>query len=168
MQPTQHRLGGRVPPPLPASTVVRPATPLDATLLAPRLREGDAAELHASTGLPAVEALKQSLGFGGSLVAEVNGTVEFVFGCPRSDDATGIPWLLGTDLLVDRQFVAPFLRVSRHYVAEWQREYPLLHNFTDARNTVHHRWLRWLGFTFIARHDRFGPFGLPFFEFVRI
>jgi hypothetical protein len=50
----------------------------------------------------------------------------------------------------------------------WQRRFPLLHNFTDARNVVHHRWLRWLGFNFIARHERYGAAGLPFLEFVRI
>jgi hypothetical protein len=66
------------------------------------------------------------------------------------------------------EWVKVFLRASRQIVEEWQRDFPRLHNYTDARNTVHHRWLRWLGFTFTARHETFGPLGLPFYEFVRI
>jgi hypothetical protein len=33
---------------------------------------------------------------------------------------------------------------------------------------VHIKWLRWMGFTFIASHPNFGTEGRLFYEFARI
>jgi hypothetical protein len=33
---------------------------------------------------------------------------------------------------------------------------------------VHIKWLRWMGFTFISSHPKFGTEGRLFLEFVRI
>lgn len=103
-------------------------------------------------------------------VADVEGTPEMIFGCSATDAAptVGIPWMLGTPVIVSPKWRMTFLRETRRAVEAWQAEYPILHNFIDARNTVHMRWLRWLGFTFIALDETHGPFGLPFYEFVRI
>jgi hypothetical protein len=42
-----------------------------------------------------------------------------------------------------------------------------VYNYTYAKNTVHHRWLKWLGFTFL-RKVNLGPEGKPFIEFAKI
>lgn len=153
--------------PLPAGVVIRPATAADCHDLAPRLRPADAQELFAASSSPPEVALPSTLRWEPSVV-ELDGRPEAIMGCTRRDDIEGVPWFLSTDIPVSPRWRVAFLRHSRAVVEEWQRWFPLLHNFTDARNTVHHRWLRWLGFTFVAQHERFGPLGLPFFEFVRL
>lgn len=134
--------------------------------LAPRLRRCDQEEVRACSGFAPALALYASLG-ADTLVADLDGTPEVIFGCDRYDATTGRPWLLASDIAFSPAWVVTFHRTGRRLVADWQRQFPLLHNFTDARNTRHHRWLKRLGFTFIARHERFGALGLPFYEFTR-
>lgn len=164
--------GGRVRAALPPSVVFRPATVADCVSLAPRLRAADAAEAEAVTGIPPEYALKIALS-PETMVAEVNGSPEMIFACtPSREDAddvsVGTPWMLGTPVVTSPEWRRAFLRASRIAVEEWQARYALLHNYIDARNSLHIRWLRSLNFHFIARHDRHGPLGLPFLEFVRI
>jgi hypothetical protein len=158
----QLRLGGRVHLTLPQGVTIRPATLADCESLAPRLREEDKAEALAASGIPALYALKLSLG-PETFVIDIDGTPEMIFGCPN-----GVPWMFSTPVPVSPKWRRAFLRETAKMVDIWQAKFPILHNFIDARNTTHMRWLKWLGFTFIARHDRYGPLGLPFYEFVRI
>ncbi|WP_428661374.1 hypothetical protein [Reyranella sp.] len=152
---------------LPAGVVIRPATAEDCHDIAPRLRSADAQELLAATGSPPDVSLPSTLRWHPSVV-ELEGRPEAIMGCARLDDIEGVPWFASTDVPVSPRWRVAFLRYSRQVVDDWQRTFPLLHNFTDARNTVHHRWLKRIGFTFLARHERFGALGLPFLEFVRI
>tara|TARA_B100000530_G_scaffold75944_1_gene45326 strand:+ start:1845 stop:2078 length:234 start_codon:yes stop_codon:yes gene_type:complete len=73
--------------------------------------------------------------------------------------------MVGTDGILDVS--TRFLRESRKYADEMQENYPLLWNFVDAKNTVHHRWLQWLGFTLI-RKIKYGVLQGDFYEFARI
>lgn len=61
-----------------------------------------------------------------------------------------------------------FLRGSREILADLDSRYDTLMNVCDARNEVHHRWLKWLGFHFIRKIDRYGAEGVPVYEFARI
>ncbi|WP_289298272.1 hypothetical protein [uncultured Reyranella sp.] len=165
--------GGRVRAALPASVIMRPATAVDCVSLAPRLRPADAAEAEAVMGVPPEYALKFALLGAGAMVADLNGTPEMIYAClPSPEDhhgvTVGVPWMLGTSAITSPEWRKTFLRASRIAVEEWQARYALLHNYIDARNSVHIRWLRSLNFHFIARRDRYGPLGLPFLEFVRI
>lgn len=163
------RLGGRVHSALPQDVAFRPATIADCVSLAPRLRKEDADEAYAASGIPAEYALKLSLR-PETWVAEIEGTPEMIFGCrpAPNDPTTGHPWMLSTPTVFSPKWRRLFVRTSRFAVEEWQARFPVLHNFIDARNVAHMRWLRSLDFHFIARHDRHGPLGLPFYEFVRI
>ncbi len=78
---------------------------------------------------------------------------------------TGSVWMVGTPVL--EQFTIPFLRLNRQYISELHTRHKLLWNYTDCRNHVHHRWLKWLGFVFI-RKCPYGPFQRDFYEFARI
>jgi hypothetical protein len=162
------RLGGRVHSALPQGVAFRPATIADCESLAPRLRKEDAAEALAASGIPAEYALKFARLHADPMVVDISGTPEMIFGLKPIDAVEARPWMLGTSVAFTPKWRRTFLHASRIAVEEWQKRFPLLHNFIDARNTTHKRWLSWLGFHFIARHEHYGPFGLPFYEFVRI
>lgn len=147
--------------PLPVGVTIRPATFADCADIAHRLRAEDQDEAMAATGVPAEYALKFTLLASPALVACVEGTAEMIFGCPK-----GRPWMLCTDLAVSPRWRRTFVKHSRDYINNWQAEFPRLHNFTDARNSMHHVWLRRVGFTFVALNVPHGPQGLPFHEFV--
>ncbi|WP_217363646.1 hypothetical protein, partial [Marinobacterium sp. xm-v-242] len=61
-----------------------------------------------------------------------------------------------------------FLRESREQIKRLCEGYRLVFNFTDARNHVHHRWIKWSGFSIIKKHENFGVEQRPFLEFTRI
>lgn len=142
---------------------MRPATLDDCATVALRLREEDKEEAFAASGVPAEYSLRLSLLFAPATVACVEGTPEMIFGC-----SDGRPWMLCTPLAVSPRWRKTFIRHSREYIDDWQAAFGRLHNFTDARNSVHHAWLRRVGFTFIAFNVPHGPSGLPFHEFERV
>jgi len=61
-----------------------------------------------------------------------------------------------------------FLKECRGQLEDISKPYRLIFNFADARNSVHHRWIKWMGFTIIKRHEQFGHEGRAFLEFVKI
>lgn len=148
----------------------RPARYGDVLSMALRLRDEDKAELRAASGMPPLAALEHS--FAATVLPHVGvdeddkpvclgGVVPFPR-CPLR----GVVWAVAsTD--VERHRVS-FLRRSIPWVKLWQAQFPILTNAVDERNTVHIEWLRWLGFTFIARHPEYGVERRPFLEFVRI
>jgi hypothetical protein len=71
-------------------------------------------------------------------------------------------------MLKDTRDKYEFLRQSRIELKKLQKLYPVLFNYIDARNTVHLKWLLYMGFTVIQKHEVFGYSGLPFYEFVKI
>lgn len=151
--------------------IVRPGVGSDVQAIAPRLRTADLAEVVAHSGLSAVDALGQ--GFLASercMTVEFNGRPSAMFGIVPSG-ITGFPrlghvWLLGTDDI--HLFSRQFLRQSVPWLKEICTGYDIVGNVVDARNAEHVRWLEWLGFRFVKKHDRLGHLGLPFLEFVKI
>ncbi len=79
--------------------------------------------------------------------------------------SNGSVWMVGTDVL--EEFTVPFLRLNKKYVKELHLKHKLLWNYTDCRNHTHHRWLEWLGFSFI-RKCPYGPYQKDFYEFAKI
>lgn len=71
----------------------------------------------------------------------------------------GAVWMLGTDDLIKIQ--GQFLKQSRHYLAKLSERFDAVGNAVHYQNSVHIRWLEWLGFTFLGRRG-------PFIEFARI
>ena len=147
----------------------RPAVKADVYVLAPKLRDQDKAEVKASSGMNPEEALLYSFEAGGEVnsIIAPDGEVIGMFGVsPTPDPTLGIPWLLASPRLpeVSREFIPQ----SKEWVIEVNKKYPLLLNYVDKRNTIAIRWLRKLGFTFIAEIEEFGVGQKPFYEFVRI
>jgi len=141
----------------------------DAEFLAPILREEDKREVLAAGSTSPLAALQ--LGFEVSTVCltveDENGDPCMMFGVgPTSDPNFGVIWLLSSDIITRKPMT--FLRQSKLWLPFFHSKYPLLGNAVDARNEVHVKWLRWLGFKFINTLPMNGPDGPPFHVFVRL
>jgi hypothetical protein len=145
---------------------VRAAELEDADELAPKLRKADLQEIQAATGLPPQQVLQVGVEYSAPActVIDSSGEVVGMFGVEPGAPQTGVVWLLGSDALGTRQFI----RECRTWLRGLHATYPLLYNYIDKRNTLHIRWLRYMGFTFIAEHPQHGYEQRPFLEFVRL
>lgn len=147
---------------------VRKADLQDVPKIVADLRPADRAELKAASPYPLGETLKFGVTHGVCEVACLpDGTPVAIWGTtPTQDPDLGLVWMVATTRfsVLHRQF----LRECRRGIDRIGRDYKALYNYTDARNTVHHRWLKWCGFTIIKEHPEFGVEGRPFYEFVRI
>ena len=92
-----------------------------------------------------------------------------MWGITKQPNNSGQVWMLGCkNMLEDTRDKREFLRQSRIELKKLHKEFPVLFNYIDARNTVHLRWLKFMGFTIIKKHEIFGYEGRPFYEFVKI
>lgn len=146
---------------------VRPSVLHDCALIADNIREADRREILAMSGKEPLEAMVNGFLYSDNpRTVLVGDTPVAMFGSGEVEPGVGMVWLLGTDGIHDVSLW--FLRVSSYWLSQLYDEYALLFNYVDERNTVHIKWLKWLGFTFINRHEQFGVENRPFFEFVRI
>lgn len=141
----------------------------DIPYLAVNLRNEDRAEILASSGLSPEVALEMGrvISRRCRTICMSDGTPAGIYGVSDTKiKGLGSIWLLATpDLLkVQRQF----LRECREGISEISQGYSCVFNYTDARNAVHHKWLKWCGFTFIKEHKNFGKQNETFYEFVKI
>jgi len=134
--------------------------------LAPRLRAGDAAEVRASDGVDAEEALVDSLRWterhgGGAFAGFLDGDLAALFGVARRSliSPVGVPWLLTGEVVSRHPFA--FFRASRAVVATWLEDFEELEQNVDARYTEALRWAARLGFM-VGPPKPFGVHGLPF------
>ena len=133
------------------------------------LRDADVAELDAQSGLEPRTALRTVLMLSRRCmtVCGPDGTPIGIYGVNDTRlSGLGCIWMMATPDLLKHQ--RQFLRECREGILEVSRGYSCVFNYTDARNTVHHRWLKWCGFTFIKEHENYGKNGEPFYEFVKI
>ena len=156
-------------------TVMRDTYPAEAVesdidYIAPRMREADLKEIEA-VGIPDPhEALRSSYygskplcytGIGCGVPIAMMGVV------PSTDNPRwGNIWLLGTDDITDTVPIS-FLKWTRKFFPVMIEPYDLVFNLVDKRNTVHIKWIKWLGFAFL-REVIHGPQHRPFYEFARM
>lgn len=146
---------------------VREANMADIEILAVNLREADVAEIKASSGSDPRGALVRGIAAGVTRVACLpNGIPAAIFGVVPVGQDTGAIWMVATKQF--KNLHRQFLRECRGELEDLTANYRLIFNYTDARNTVHHRWIKWMGFTIIKRHETHGHEGRPFLEFVKI
>ena len=92
-----------------------------------------------------------------------------MWGVVDQGERLGRIWMLATDELVDNKPNSiQFLRQAKGWLTRTLEDYDVLYNYADARNAVHIKWLRWMGFTFIAERPNYGHEGRTFLEFVRM
>jgi hypothetical protein len=127
---------------------LRAPTPADLTELAENLRAQDRAELDASGWTDYAEALDVATKTSRwSRAATINGELACVFGCAEHGSLlapSGVPWLLGTDVLPRHRRVLQ--QWAPRYIAAMLQEYPRLYNAVHVDNTVAVHWLERLGF----------------------
>ena len=153
------------------SAYTRPTRVADIPYVAEFMREEDVAEVRAHSGHTPQESLLHSFFAGSPCMTMIgrDGRPMGMWGVVPQHGDIGTIWMLCTDDLVrDRLNSMRFLREARGHLDRVQLRYRVLFNFADARNVVHIKWLRWMGFTFISSHPRFGTEGRLFHEFVRI
>ena len=136
--------------------------------LAGKLRQADKDEIRAMADLDPLEGLAESVAWSHVAYSIMEDETPIaMYGARKVGGGVGIVWMLASDAL-ERHSIQ-FLRNSIKYIDALHHEVGcrVLTNFTDKRNTLHHKWLRWTGFT-IGREVPFGPFNLPFYEISRV
>jgi len=152
--------------------IIRESTLQDATDMAPNLRAADVAELQASLGdlMDTEEILQVSIEHSDDpRTVELEGEPIAILGVVDSKEEipkVGYVWLLGTNRIKDIR--NQFLRRCKEQLSEQEKPYEVLTNFVDARNKVHIKWLRWMGFTIIREVENYGAEGRTFYEFARV
>lgn len=139
----------------------------DAEKLVPLLRQADLQEIAAASGLPPVDVLREGAELSVPSCTIVGNSYDpaGMFGV-NPQPIGGRIWMFGSDEITTPPLSRQFSRECRRYLAGMEALYPCLFNFIDERNTVHVRWLRWLGFTFVRRFT-YGPENRTFLEFIK-
>lgn len=142
---------------------VRPATAEDCAELAVTMRQADLTELALGGCRSPYDALMRGLVCSDDpmTIVGTEGEVVAIFGVVPLAPSTGSPWMLASDSLEDIK--RPFIRECRPHLMAMHKRFPLLVNQVWEGNTVHIRWLRWLGFT-VSPTDTLKPNFLPFWR----
>ena len=148
--------------------LVTRTTAADTRELAANLRDADRLELESTSD----HKVEKTLLFG-ALTSDPcltlrthDGALLGILGVVPEGGGVGVVWMAGTPLIEQRRMA--FLRGGRDVMSFLDQRYDVLHNAVDARNEVHIRWLRWLGFSFLRTVDNVGPRGISVIEFARI
>lgn len=157
---------------------IQDATLHDASMLAPLLRWQDIREIRASSGEQPLHSLLEAVSSSHwSKCVRIDGSeVSALFGVtplPRErvdnglDDITvGVPWLLCAPSFL-MKVRRGLVREGPYWVDEMQKDFDVLVNFIDCRNTAPMYWLEKLGFQFTKLWTRWGAEKTPFIQFER-
>ena len=150
--------------------IVRNSEVEDAIKMAHNLRKADMNELQAVLGknLDTAHILYEGIkNSDNPRTFVVDGDPAAIYGVvnAQSDNLNvGWVWLLGTNKIKEAKTF--FLKHSKKELAEQEKEYDVLANYVDVRNTVHIKWLKWLGFKAL-REVNYGVEQRKFYEFAR-
>lgn len=128
------------------------------------IRPEDYREWYAGTGSPDIQSalapvLADSDGDAWAAVGE-DGKALILWGVDDLDVGTsGNLWMFATST-AERNSLS-LHRALKGEVERLLHLYSRLEAWSDSRNTKHHTWLEWLGFTF-QEESFLKPFGLPF------
>jgi|DEB0MinimDraft_3_1074331.scaffolds.fasta_scaffold36256_2 hypothetical protein len=125
------------------------------------LRPADLLEIK-STGYSPRQSLERGLRRSlPCLAVEVDGKCCGMFGVVADIryELAGNIWFLGTDRI--QKVKIQFLRESERWLEEITKNYRSVSNYIHQDNTLHIKWLKWLGFSFFKKVG-------PFIEFGRI
>lgn len=129
------------------------------------LREADRAEVEASSGMAATDALRASVEVSDQVFTlEHEGAAFALYGVREvpKHPRVGLVWLMATDGL--RHNRVWFARNSARIWATVSDGFDLHWNYSDTGNALHRRWLEWSGCSFHSLCERGGR---TFQEFTR-
>lgn len=137
------------------TVTIRDATYEDIPVFLEKIRAVDKAEMNCAGHTDHAAALRKGIDLGPAFyVSDKDGPI-LMAGFSAHDENKAVVWMLGTPRIETLKW--PFLKISRSVFEQWSAEYSVLTNRVWAANTVHIRWLEWLGCTFteevwIGRH----------------
>lgn len=79
--------------------------------------------------------------------------------------SVGCVWMMGSSDLKHVRY--SFLRQCREWLETLEKNYDILWNWADARNSLHLKWLEWLGFKIIGTAP-IGVNGELFHQFIKV
>jgi len=146
---------------------IRTATEKDCLYLSKNLRKADYREIQAVCNLPPFLVLLHGLKKSQVplVVCNENERPVFIVGVVPNG-LIGNIWMFGTDEL--KKLSVTFLKNCKATFKILKNNFQIIHNYVDARNKLHIRWLKWMGFTFINKHKHYGVERKPFYEFIKI
>lgn len=149
---------------------IRPVTNEDVRAVVRNLREADRAEVRALTGAPPELVVPACVDASRAVwtIAGYGGEPAGLWGLQDVQDhpEVGWVWMILTPTVERHPYL--FLEKCRENLPLLHSFHPIVTNHVDERNTVHLRWLRWMGFSFLRRIERWGAEGRPFIEFARL
>jgi len=143
---------------------VRPATVKDALHVANNLRKEDAAEV-AGMGVNLLHLPFSILISDHATSFWHDDVLGGIAGVVNHGDDTGYVWMLSTPEVETRPHI--MVRGARRWIKEVEKDYRLLYALADARNTAHHKLVKFLGFKAL-RAVPTGPHQLPYLEIVKL
>jgi len=144
----------------------------DGEFLAPKLRKADLLELRANpslVGMTADEAIYKSIMESDDcfVVKEIESCDPIaLFGVKRISEDAGLVWLVGSDAIKKHQL--EFLRNGKVWLDGLHKTSKILYNYVHESNKLHIKWIRWMGFKVIKRHEGVGVNGENFYEFCKL
>lgn len=132
-------------------------------------RPEDEAECLASAGLSCASAIEMALVFGLEVTVaadEQDFPVLFFGATPLPGKDAAAVWLLAAPAVSRHR--RQILKECPVWLDKIHARHPLLFNYVDARNTLHIRWLKLMGFSFLKLHPHWGREQRPFYEFARL
>jgi hypothetical protein len=150
------------------STSHRFSTLPDLHDVAARMRKCDQDEVLARGRTPLDSLLNGYLHGDGCWTWDINGRPEAIYGVVRTSSSpnSAAIWLLGTDAIQANRRL--FIQQSPSRIAQISAPYDVVWNFVDSRNSLHVRWLKHLGFTFIRETTDVSIDGTLFYEFAKL
>ena len=150
--------------------IVRPADLSDVSDLVRNLRPEDHREIASTQGdVDHASLFAYAIGVSTSAFTAIeaaSGRVVCMGGVGPRGDGTGSVWLHGTPLM--RTHALSLARMTPEAVKLLHRDFRILSNWADTRNTLHIRWLQWAGFRFLRTTTTHSLDGSPFVEFFRM
>lgn len=123
------------------------------------IRKEDAEELYAASGRIAKECIGEAKGLCDIYTWLCDDVPLAVFGVVDRGDGIGNPWAIFT--CEARKHKYELARSSQFVINILKRDFALLYNYVDDRNSLAIRWLKWLGFR-MSEPLPYGPFGCMF------
>ena len=146
----------------------RKATVADAIYVAKHIRDEDRREIEGLGHIPAL-VLPYCVSMGESVAFFHADNPEKLMGVagimPDTDPTVGIVWMICTPEITNKPHT--FVREAKRWLASKDVAYSYLWNLADARNHLHHKLLKMLGFKSLkVTHP--APYYIPYYEVVRL